>query len=141
MLERLKSALMRSLALGAITLLLTCHAAVACYEDGDAPVLTGVLSLVQPATAAASELATVAPEPYYTLELEKPVCIKGEHSNRVAQGVRSVQVFVVERAREAAMQPKIGKRVSVTFLMVFEAYNSLHRRPMLGSIKTIRLAS
>ncbi len=137
----LKSTRMKSLALGAISLLLTCHAALACYEDGDAPILTGVLSLVQPAIAATSEFATAASEPYYTLELEKPVCIKGEHSNRVAQGVRSVQVFFVERAHEAAMQPKIGKRVSVTFLMVFEAYNSLHRRPMVGSIKTIRPAS
>lgn len=128
---------MKILALAAAALLFAGQSAFACYEDGDAPILTGRLISMQPAMASASG-ASSATEPYYVLELDAPVCIKGEYSNRIARDIRSVHVFAVERAKEADLKRNAGKRVSVAFMTVFEEYNSLHRRPMVGSIRTIK---
>jgi hypothetical protein len=75
--------------------------------------------------------------PFYTLELDKPICLNGAFSGTAVRDIRSVHVYSKNPAKLALLKKHRGKRVSVRFADVFEEHTAHHLRPMVGNIETV----
>ena len=128
----------RALMTAVITVLSTsgAWAETACLEDGKPPPIPLIGNLTE-RILASSSFPAVPKGPFYTLELDQPVCLNGSFSESVVKNIRSVHVYSKDPQRLALLKKHRSKRVSVQFVSVFEEHTAHHRRPMVGEINTI----
>ncbi len=111
--------------------------AMDCLEDNGQPPaspLVGTLRLVRTLPPFAYQAQKT---PFWTLELDEPVCLKGAVSGEVRAGIRSVQVFATDPRREALLKRHRNRRVSIALASVFEEHTAYHRRPMVGAVEQV----
>ena len=111
-------------------------AETACLEDNEPPPVPLIGKLTE-RILASSPSPAVPKGPFYTLELDQPVCLDGSFSESVVKNIRSVHVYSKDPQKLALLKKHRGKRVSVQFVSVFEEHTAHHRRPMVGEIDTI----
>lgn len=111
-------------------------AETACLEDDKAPPVPLTGKLVE-RTLVSSPFPAVPKGTFYTLELDKSVCLNGSFSQSVRKEIRSVHVYSMDQKKFALLKKYRGKRVSAQFVSVFEEHTAHHLRPMIGDIATI----
>jgi len=105
-------------------------------DDGKPPpmALTGKLQTVR---IVRSPFPAVSKDPFYVLDLDKPVCLNGDFSKTVIKNIRSVHVYSNDAKKIAMLKQRRGKHVSIQFASVFEEFTAHHHRPMVGEIETV----
>ena len=129
-----------------ISLLLTAVSAGAapCYDvsKGEPRSLSGKLNYVMfPGPPNYEDIQKGdTPEPAFILELDSPICIKGDDFTNPKVSFRAVHLVSTD-ATSGQFKPLLQKRVTVKLKNQMGAFNGHHRKPLVAWATAIELAT